>query len=169
MKIYSSEPLPTNPIKWQKYQVIVFFNQKDNGAMPPDQEGSRYDADFAIAITEASEDILYAVRRNLHDPDLDDAVSNNFEIAGRPSIKNIKEYADDLPAINRPDIIFDTTLVKARDVISSDVDPVDSVIRKVAGGVKNYVVAAMAGARTPDTDQEVEKLINDGCVIITAK
>lgn len=169
MKIYSSEPLPTNPIKWHKDQVIVFFNHRDNGKMPEGQEGSRYDADFTVSKTAEKDDVLYAVRRNLHDPDLDDAVSNNFEIDGKPSVQIEKKYAQDLPEITVTEIIYDTTLIKEREVISSDVDPVDTVIRKVSGGLRNYVVAATAGSRTSDTDKDVERLINDGCVIITAK
>lgn len=45
----------------------------------------------------------------------------------------------------------------------------DENIRKLKGNIKNYVADLTDGVRTPDTDPDVEALIQDGNIVITVE
>ena len=168
MKTYSSEPFPESPIKWWKDEYVIFFNQKEN-QVSDDNKGMRYEAEMTIADGYSDESILQAVRRNLHDSDLDNSVCSNFEVDGKEAISIKRDYSPDLPEIRKSNIIFDHDLLKELDTISSETTPVDQIIKKVSGGVRNYIVQCIAGSRTSETDEDVEKLIADNNIIITAQ
>lgn len=45
MKIQSNNPFPQTPQRWDEGRWIYYYNIKDNG---PQEEGSRYEAEFVI-------------------------------------------------------------------------------------------------------------------------
>ena len=167
MKTYSTEKLPESPVKWWKDQFVIFYNQKDNGAQA--EPGLRYESEMIVIDGNTETSILEAIKRNLHDPELDYAVCANFEVEGKEAIKVKREYSPDLPEIRKVEIVFDHDINKSPDEISSENIPVDEIIKKVTGGVRNYVVVCVSGSRTPETDLDVERLIADGNILITAQ
>jgi len=60
-----------------------------------------------------------------------------------------------------------TSLTVDKEQIKALTTDADGNIKKLAGNVKNYVADLTEGTRTQATDTEVEKLINDGNIIIT--
>ena len=168
MKIQSNIPIPQSQ-KWLNEQLFVAINHRDNGVQPEGEEGKRYEADFTVAENDTEEAVLYAFERSFNDAPHDRKVIDKIEVDGVEAIKVKKFYPDTLPKIKAVDVITDNELKKEPDVISSDKIPVDMVIQKVAGKVKNYVVDVSAGARTTATDADVNKLIEDGNIIITAE
>lgn len=168
MKTYSSDKFPETPIKWWKDQYVIFFNQKEN-QVDEDNAGMRYEAEMTVIENISEEAITNAVKRNLHDPDHDYAICANFEVEGQEAIKVKRDYSPELPEIRKSEIVFDHDLHKDTDTITSEKSPVDEIIKKVAGGVRNYVIQCIAGARTSNTDEDVQKLIADNNIIITAQ
>lgn len=158
MKAISNIPFPPYQ-KWKGDQVIVYYNITF--------DGENYEADYTIAENNSDEAILSAIKRALHAVEIDNSVSQNFEIDGKEAITVIPDYAKDLPEILKSEIVLDNDLNKSAEVITSEVAPVDEVIKKVAGGVRNYVIEATAGKRTTETDLDVQKLIEDNNIVIT--
>lgn len=168
MKIYSNMPISTEFDKWKEGQFVIFFNHKDNGLQPEENQGARYEANFTIVNSLEEANILQAIHRNLHDEKLDENVIHNIEVEGKKAINVIKEYPADLPQIKSIAIVTDANLVKETDVITSTVFTVDDIIKKVAGNVKNYIIDLSEGQRTQAVNIEIEQLKQDGNIIITS-
>jgi len=64
-------------------------------------------------------------------------------------------------------VMIAPSLMVEREQIKALTTDADGNIKKLAGNVKYYVADLTEGTRTPATDTEVEKLINDGNIIIT--
>jgi hypothetical protein len=162
-------PISVEIDQWKEGLFAIFFNHKDNGLQPEENEGSRYEADFTIANSLEEANILQAIHRNLHDEELDKNVIHNIQVEGKQAINVIKEYPADLPQIKSVAIVTDANLLKEADVITSSILTVDDIIKKVAGNVANYVIDLSEGQRTQAVDTEIKQLKQDGNIIITAQ
>lgn len=166
MKIQSNIPISESQ-KWLNEQFFVAFNHKDNGIQPEGEEGKRYEAEFTIVESLNDAELLRATHRHFRDAELEQQVIDNIEVDGGTAIKVNRTYDQNLPQIKSVGIITDNSLIKGSEVITSEILPVDEVIEKVNGGVKNYVIDLSEGSRTTATDTIINQLIADGNVIIT--
>lgn len=167
MKTTSNKPFPKTPQQWKKDQWAVYINHKDNGPQDEENEGKRYEADFTVVDSLQEADIIQAFMRRFQDQELDQKVIDTIQVDGKDAILVKKNYPNEVPKINAVDVLTDDELLKDSDVISSEVIPVDSVLKKVSGKVKNYLIDCSAWVRTSDSDADVQQLMSDGNTIIT--
>ena len=150
-------------------EYISVNNHRDNGVQREGEEGRRYEADFTVSIGIDSESIAQAFERHFSDPEHDRKVIDTIEVEGKPAIEVIKTYPDGLPKIVSADVILDPDFIKESEQIKSLTNDADANIRKLAGNIRNYIADLTDGVRTSATDAEVEQLIADNNILITAQ
>lgn len=168
MKIYSNTPIP-EVLQWKEGQWLVAINHKDNGIQPEGEEGRRYEADFTVSLGIDSASIAQAFERHFSDTEHDQKVIDTIEVEGKPAIQIVKQYPNNLPKIVSADVLLDSAFLKESDQIKALNAEADANIKKLAGNIRNYVADLTDGVRTPATDADVDKLIQDGNIIITCQ